>query len=62
VVAALKKIDKFDGNGMLPEVGPASKRPPTCFLLTRVQGGKWARFLSPPAPKFRCDNSAFVAR
>jgi ABC-type branched-subunit amino acid transport system substrate-binding protein len=59
VVAALRKIDNWDGYGVLAPAGPASKRPAVCFIFIRVNGGKFERFESPP-PKFRCENSQFV--
>src|SRR5581483_10591596 len=37
VMAQLKQIDNFDGNGMLAPSGPASKRPPSGFICN--QGG-----------------------
>ena len=43
LLAALHKIDKFDGNGMLAESGPASKRQPVCNMFMRVQDGKFVR-------------------
>jgi len=48
VMAQLKGIDNFDGNGMLAPAGPASKRPPTCFIVINVQNGKFVR-ADPPS-------------
>jgi ABC-type branched-subunit amino acid transport system substrate-binding protein len=59
VLAALRKIDTWDAYGMMATAGPASKRPPVCFMFIRVSGGKFERFESPP-PKFRCENSQFI--
>lgn len=61
VLAALRKIDNWDGKGLFSPAGPASKRPATCFLTARVMNGKWARW-EMPASGFRCDNSTFVYR
>ena len=61
VIAALKKIDNWDGKGLFSPAGPASKRPSTCFLTARVTNGKWVRWEMPPSG-FRCDNSTFIYR
>src|SRR5438270_11928811 len=57
VVAELKKIDNFDGNGMLAPAGPASKRPPTCFLVINVQNGKFVR--ADPPSGFICNQGDY---
>jgi ABC-type branched-subunit amino acid transport system substrate-binding protein len=62
LLAELKKITRFTANGLLPEAGPGDKRPASCFLIVRVQSGRWERYLSPPAPAFNCSNSQFVRR
>jgi hypothetical protein len=53
VIAALKKIDDFDSNGLLAKTGPASKRPATCYAMVTIKGGKYQR-LDPPSG-YRCD-------
>lgn len=58
VMAELKKIDNFDSNGMLAPAGPASKRPPNCYVLVKMHAGKWSRFDTPPG-KFRCDDGDY---
>jgi ABC-type branched-subunit amino acid transport system substrate-binding protein len=57
VMAQLKKIDNFDGNGMLAPAGPASKRPPTCFMIIGVQNGKFVR--ADPPSGFICDQGGY---
>jgi ABC-type branched-subunit amino acid transport system substrate-binding protein len=57
VMAELKKIDNFDGNGMLAPAGPASKRPPTCFIVMKVEGGKFVR--SDPPSGFICNKGDY---
>jgi ABC-type branched-subunit amino acid transport system substrate-binding protein len=59
VLAALKKIDRYDDHGMLAETGPATKRPAECFIVTQVKGGKWQRVDSPP-PGFRCGDGTYL--
>jgi ABC-type branched-subunit amino acid transport system substrate-binding protein len=57
VMAELKKIDNFDGNGMLAPAGPASKRPPNCFLVINVQNGKFVR--ADPPSGFICNQGDY---
>ena len=57
VLAQLKQIDNFDGNGMLAPAGPASKRPPTCFIVISVQNGKFAR--ADPPSGFICNQGDY---
>ncbi|MBV8980989.1 MAG: ABC transporter substrate-binding protein [Acidimicrobiia bacterium] len=57
VMAQLKQIDNFDGNGMLAPAGPASKRPPTCFIVIGVQNGKFVR--SDPPSGFLCNQGDY---
>ncbi|MCU1487432.1 MAG: hypothetical protein JWN67_4178, partial [Actinomycetia bacterium] len=52
VLAALRRIDTFDANGLVVPIGPASKRPATCFLVVTVKGGKYVR--TDPARGFKC--------
>ena len=56
LLAALQQIDNFDANGLLAPGGPASKTPPTCYIMAQVQAGKFVRIDNPPAA-FRCDGS-----
>jgi branched-chain amino acid transport system substrate-binding protein len=59
LLSALKKIDRFDANGMMAESGPASKRQPTCDMFMRVQAGKFVR-LDPPGKGFICGGTIFT--
>jgi ABC-type branched-subunit amino acid transport system substrate-binding protein len=59
LIAALKGITQFDSNGLLATGNPAAKQPPSCYIITRVTGGKFARVDSPP-PGYRCDGSYFL--
>ena len=61
VIAALKKIDDFSANGLLAPAGPASKRPPDCFLLAQLKSGKWSR-VDTPAPGYRCGDGPYMVR
>lgn len=61
LLEALRRIDNWDGYGLFAPVGPASKRPPTCFIIQIVRGGKFERWNSPP-PGFNCTDSVFHRR
>ena len=54
LLAALKNVHQFDGNGMYAPGSPADKQAPYCYILVKVQGGKFVRVDSPP-PGYRCD-------
>ena len=58
LLEALKKIDTYDANGMLPPGSPAGKRSPTCYLLVTIRGGKYERLDTPPTG-YRCDGGFF---
>jgi ABC-type branched-subunit amino acid transport system substrate-binding protein len=57
VIAELKKIDNFDSNGMLAPAGPASKRPPSCFMVIKVDNGKFVR--ADPPSGFICNTGDY---
>jgi ABC-type branched-subunit amino acid transport system substrate-binding protein len=58
VVAALKAIPDYDDEGLLASAGPGAKRPPTCGIITVINGGKYARVDSPP-PGYRCGDGPY---
>ena len=58
LLAALGKVDNFDDNGLLAPAGPASKRPPVCWMLVKIQGGKFVR-ADPPGSGFRCNDGGY---
>ncbi len=57
VIAELKKIDNFDSNGLIAPAGPASKRPPSCFIVINVQNGKFTR--ADPPSGFICNQGDY---
>lgn len=57
VLAALRTVTKFDANGIIAPVNPAGKRPTDCFLVVRIQGGKFVR--EHPASGFDCTTGGF---
>ena len=58
VVAALKTITKFTANGLQAETDPANKRPSTCYLIMKVEGGRYRR-VDPAGTGFRCEGTIF---
>lgn len=61
VLAALKNINQFDSNTLLALGDPAGKQPPHCYVVARINGGKFARVDSPGAG-YRCDGSYFLKK
>ena len=59
ILAALGKITTFDADGLLAPADPATRTPPTCFLLAHVVDGQWKRI--EPASGFDCSGSYFTA-
>ncbi len=57
VLAALRTVTKFDSNGLIAPVNPAGKRGTDCFLIVRIQGGKFVR--EHPASGFDCTTGGF---
>lgn len=57
LLAELRKIDSFDSNGLLAPAGPASKRPPTCFVVVKVDNGQFVR--AEPAKGMICDKGEY---
>jgi phosphate transport system substrate-binding protein len=57
VMAQLKATDNFDGNGMLAPAGPASKRPPTCFVTMTISNNGFVR--ADPPSGFICDQGGY---
>jgi ABC-type branched-subunit amino acid transport system substrate-binding protein len=55
VIAALKKITNFSADGLLAPDDPATKTPPTCFLIAQVKNGQWERI--EPATGFTCSGT-----
>ena len=59
MLAELRKVDNLDSYGMVAPAGPASKRPPNCFVMMQVKGGKYVRV--DPASGFKCgDHYYFI--
>jgi ABC-type branched-subunit amino acid transport system substrate-binding protein len=62
VMAALRNIHSFDSNGLLATSDPASKVPPTCWVLIKVTDTSstrsYSRFDS-PSKGFRCSPDGY---
>src|SRR3954451_14867648 len=55
LIAAARRIHKFDGNGIVSPVDPGSKSTgPNCYVLWRYASGRFSRMDTPPG-KYRCD-------
>jgi hypothetical protein len=45
-------------HGLIAPANPGTKQAPTCYILIRVNNGKFERFDSPP-PNFRCADGGY---
>ena len=61
VLSELRKVGTYDAAGMLAPGGPAAKKPPTCYVLWEIRGGKYVR-VDTPATGYRCDGTFFTMR
>ncbi|MFP5218467.1 MAG: ABC transporter substrate-binding protein [Actinomycetes bacterium] len=59
LLAELRKIKQFDAGGIVAPANPADKKPPTCYVLNEIRGGKYLRLETPPNA-YRCDGSYFL--
>jgi len=57
VLAALGTVTTFDANGLIAPVNPAGKKPTDCFVVIRIQGGKFVR--EHPASGYDCTTGGF---
>jgi ABC-type branched-subunit amino acid transport system substrate-binding protein len=57
LLAGLKSVTQFDANGLVATDDPAHKKPPTCYLIIDVKGGKFVRDPSDPPTGFNCKNA-----
>ena len=58
LLAALKGIHRFDGEGMFALSDPSSKKPATCYVVMKVVNQKFQR-VDTPASTFRCDKGYY---
>ncbi len=52
VLAALKGTTEYDASGMIAPINPAGKKGASCFMIAKVNGGKWVR--DHPGSGFEC--------
>jgi ABC-type branched-subunit amino acid transport system substrate-binding protein len=55
VVKHLKSVDNFDSNGLVSPGGPGNRRPPLCYIVLQVKGGKYNRL--DPQKGYLCDGA-----
>src|SRR5207253_1979789 len=57
LLAAIKNVHDFDGDGLVPKIDVGNKTGSTCLVGMQVQGGKFVR-IDPKEPgQFDCDNN-----
>lgn len=59
VVQALIKTTKFDAGGMIAESNPGEQKPPVCWMVAQIKGGKYTR-IEPSDKGFSCEGSEYV--
>ncbi len=52
IVAHMKTVTSYTGNGLVGGINPAQKKAPKCFNVIEVKGGKWVKTF--PAKGFQC--------
>jgi ABC-type branched-subunit amino acid transport system substrate-binding protein len=52
VLAEMRKVTDYTGDGLVGGINPAQKQQPRCFHVVEVKGGKWVK--SFPAQGFQC--------
>lgn len=58
VITQLKAIHNFSDNGMVAEADVGNKKPPGCWMLIKVENGKFQRVL-PPGQGFTCTPTGY---
>ena len=61
VLAALEKVDTFNGGGLSAPSDPAGKVPSSCYILAKAEHGTFVRVTDPPHGGFRCDGGFYYA-
>jgi len=60
VLTALHHITSFDASGLMAASDPATKTPPSCYIMARVIDGRFQRVDDPPHGAYRCDAPYYV--
>ncbi|HLI55130.1 MAG TPA: ABC transporter substrate-binding protein [Acidimicrobiales bacterium] len=58
IVAGIKQIGQFNGDGLVAPGDPATKTPPTCFVLIDVKNGQFVRDPATPTG-FKCSPAGY---
>ena len=58
LIDALKNIHNFDGNGMVAPADVGNKKPPACWMLLKVDNGKFVRVL-PKSKGYTCKPTGY---
>jgi ABC-type branched-subunit amino acid transport system substrate-binding protein len=58
IVAGIKQIGEYTGDGLAPPSNPATKTPPTCFVLIDVKNGQFVRDPATPSG-FKCSPAGY---
>lgn len=58
IVAGIKQIGTFTGDGLAPGSNPSTKTPPTCFVLIDVKNGQFVRDPATPSG-FKCSPAGY---
>jgi ABC-type branched-subunit amino acid transport system substrate-binding protein len=62
LIKALKNIHAFTDNGMIPASDVGNKKPPTGFLMAKVENGKWVRTNPPKSGFIYTPNDYYFAK
>jgi branched-chain amino acid transport system substrate-binding protein len=66
VQEALRKINSFDGENLVPVSNPAQKIPSGCYIIGQVENGTFVRLDDPPVDGpthgFRCDQPVYYEK
>jgi ABC-type branched-subunit amino acid transport system substrate-binding protein len=55
---ALRKVGEYDVHGLMAPANPGTKAPPTCYIVVKINNGKFERYDSPGAA-FRCADGGY---
>jgi ABC-type branched-subunit amino acid transport system substrate-binding protein len=55
---AIRKLGQYDVHGLIAPANPGTKAPPTCYILVKINNGKFERFDS-PGVAFRCADGGY---
>ena len=63
---ALRKITQFSGGNLVGQANPADKIPTNCYIIARIENGKYQRLDDPPVSGpthgYRCDQPFYYTK